>query len=38
MALLPVPDALARVLEGVEPLPAERVPLAQAEGRCLPTT
>ncbi|MEJ0076726.1 MAG: gephyrin-like molybdotransferase Glp [Alphaproteobacteria bacterium] len=35
MALLPVPDALARVLEGVEPLPAERVPLAQAEGRVL---
>jgi len=35
MALLPVPDALARVLEGVEPLPVERVPLAQAEGRVL---
>ena len=35
MALLPVPDALARVLEGAEPLPAERVPLAEAEGRVL---
>jgi molybdopterin molybdotransferase len=35
MALLPVPDALARVLEGVEPLPPERVPLAEAEGRVL---
>jgi len=35
MALLPVADALARVLEGVEPLPAERVPLAEAEGRVL---
>src|ERR1044071_427477 len=35
MALLPVPDALARVLEGVTPLPVERVPLAQAEGRVL---
>jgi len=35
MALLPVPDALARVLEGAEPLPTERVPLAQAEGRVL---
>ena len=35
MALLPVPDALARVLDGVEPLPVERVPLAQAEGRVL---
>jgi molybdopterin molybdotransferase len=35
MALLPVPDALARVLEGAEPLPVERVPLAEAEGRVL---
>ena len=35
MALLPVPDALARVLDGAEPLPVERVPLAQAEGRVL---
>ena len=35
MALLPVPDALARVLDGVEPLPTERVPLAEAEGRVL---
>ena len=35
MALLPVPDALARVLDGVEPLPVEHVPLAEAEGRVL---
>ncbi len=35
MALLPVADALARVLEGAEPLPAERVLLAEAEGRVL---
>ena len=35
MALLPVGDALARVLDGVEPLPAERVALAEAEGRVL---
>jgi molybdopterin molybdotransferase len=35
MALLPVRDALAQVLEGVEPLPIERVPLAEAEGRVL---
>jgi molybdopterin molybdotransferase len=35
MALLPVRDALARVLEGVEPLPVERVSLAEAEGRVL---
>ena len=35
MALLPVADALARVLDGVEPLPAERVPLAEADGRVL---
>jgi molybdopterin molybdotransferase len=35
MALLPVPDALARVLDGAAPLPAEHVPLAQAEGRVL---
>jgi molybdopterin molybdotransferase len=35
MALLPVADALARVLEGVAPLPAERIPLAEAEGRVL---
>ena len=35
MALLPVADALAQVLDGVEPLPAERVPLAEAEGRVL---
>src|SRR5438552_13810717 len=35
MALLPVADALAQVLGGVEPLPAERVALAEAEGRVL---
>src|ERR1700752_5266611 len=35
MALLPVPNALARVLDGVEPLPIEWVPLAEAEGRVL---
>jgi molybdopterin molybdotransferase len=35
VALLPVADALAQVLDGVEPLPAERVPLAEAEGRVL---
>src|SRR5438552_18221073 len=35
MALLPVADALAQVLGGVEPLPAERVALSEAEGRVL---
>src|ERR1044072_7860895 len=35
MALLSVADALARVIEGVEPLPVEHVPLAEAEGRVL---
>ena len=35
MALLPVAEALARVLDGVAPLPAERVPLAEADGRVL---
>ena len=35
MALLPVADALARVLDGVAPLPAERVLLADAESRVL---
>ena len=35
MALLPVADALARVLEGVEPLAIERVALANAQGRVL---
>jgi molybdopterin molybdotransferase len=35
VALLPVADALAQVLEGVAPLPAERVALAEAEGRVL---
>jgi len=33
--LLPVADALARVLDGVEPLATERVPLGDAEGRVL---
>src|SRR5262245_44786177 len=35
MALLPVADALAQVLEGAAPLPPESVPLAEAEGRVL---
>ena len=35
MALLPVADALAQVLDGVEPLSTERVALAEAEGRVL---
>jgi len=35
MALLSVADALARVLEGARPLPAEPVRLTQAEGRVL---
>ena len=38
MALLPVADALAQVLQGVKPLPAERVALGQAEGRVLAET
>jgi molybdopterin molybdotransferase len=33
--LLPVADALARVIEGAEPLSSERVPLEEAEGRVL---
>ena len=35
MALLSVADALARVLEGAAPLPAEQIALTQAEGRVL---
>ena len=35
MSLLPVEEALRRVLEGVEPLPAEEVPLSGATGRVL---
>ncbi len=35
MALLPVADALAQVLNGVEALPAEHVPIGEAEGRVL---
>jgi molybdopterin molybdotransferase len=35
MALLPVADALARVLDGAQALPAERVALDGAEGRIL---
>jgi molybdopterin molybdotransferase len=35
MALLSVAEALARVTEGLEPLPAERVPLEQGRGRVL---
>jgi molybdopterin molybdotransferase len=34
-ALMPVAEALAHVLDGVEPLPAEQVPLDQAFGRVL---
>ena len=34
-ALLSVADALARVLDGVEPLPREDAPLTQADGRVL---
>jgi molybdopterin molybdotransferase len=35
MALISVADALARVLDGADPLTAESVPLAEAEGRVL---
>jgi molybdopterin molybdotransferase len=35
VALMPVAEALARVLAGVEPLPAERTALADADGRVL---
>lgn len=35
MALLPVAEALARLLDGVEPLPAESVALHEAYGRVL---
>ena len=35
MALLSVAEALARVLDGAAPLPAESVPLNEAEGRVL---
>jgi len=35
MALLSVADALARVLDGVEPLPREDAPLTDAHGRVL---
>ncbi len=35
MTLLPVADALARILEGAKPLGAETVPIAQAAGRVL---
>ncbi|MFC6487741.1 gephyrin-like molybdotransferase Glp [Nitratireductor sp. GCM10026969] len=35
MALLPVDEALERILEGVEPLAAEKVPLNSAAGRIL---
>jgi molybdopterin molybdotransferase len=37
VALLSVADALARVLDGVAPLPAEEVPLADAHRRVLAT-
>jgi molybdopterin molybdotransferase len=35
MALMPVAEALAKVLAGVEPLPAEWAPLTEAHGRVL---
>src|SRR5262249_29943526 len=35
VTLMPVAEALAKVLSGVEPLPAERVPLSEAHGRVL---
>jgi molybdopterin molybdotransferase len=35
VALLSVADALARVFDAVEPLPAETVPIAEAHGRVL---
>ena len=35
MSLLSVDDALARVLDGIAPLAAETIPLAQADGRVL---
>ena len=35
MALLPVDEALARILAGVVPLPAETLPIAEAGGRVL---
>ena len=35
MALLPVADALERVLAQAKPLPSETVPLADAHGRVL---
>lgn len=35
MPLLPVADALARVLDGVAKLPAEEVPIGEAHGRVL---
>lgn len=35
MALLPVAEALARILDGVKPTAAETVPLAQAQNRIL---
>src|SRR5260370_8246593 len=35
MALLSVEEALARVLDGVEPLPSENVPIAEASARVL---
>ncbi len=35
MSLVPVDEAVARLLAGVAPLPAEEVPLAEAHGRIL---
>ena len=35
MSLIPVAEALARVLDGVAPLPAEQIPVGEAHGRVL---
>lgn len=35
MSLLPVADAIARIVDGVTPLPSETVPIAEAAGRVL---
>ena len=38
MSLLPVDDALARILDGVAPLDAQSVEVAQAAGASWPKT
>ena len=35
MSLMPVADALARVLDGVTVLPSEEIPVGEAHGRVL---